>query len=344
MHQCAEFFFRVRVPPPPSLEELLRFYEQSWLPNGYESAEEEANYKAYGRELLTRFWEIHHPGFRMPLAVERLFCVDVEGIKLRGYFDRVDKLNSGGLAIVDYKTNYELFTNEDLENSLQLTLYQLAAEKLWQLPVEGLTLYHMRSNTSCSCAPRNQEQLTKATQLVLEVAQNIACQRFPAIERPACPCDFPEHCPYHRYLYMGDKPELESQERVCSVVTADTIEQYTSLQQEIKALQARLEEIRQVIISYCEAQGLNRVYGRENAITYKMVEMTDYDEAEVRAILEPQGLWERVLSLNPSRLKQLLADESVASDIRDRLNALRQITSLSPRLWVRKLREEDNPL
>jgi hypothetical protein len=27
MHLCAEFFFRVKVPPPPTLEELLQFYE-----------------------------------------------------------------------------------------------------------------------------------------------------------------------------------------------------------------------------------------------------------------------------------------------------------------------------
>jgi len=344
MHQCAEYFFRVRVPPPPSLDDLLRFYEQSWLSNGYESAEEEANYRAYGRELLTRFWEIHYPDFRMPLAVEKLFCVDVEGVKLRGYFDRVDKLDSGGLAIVDYKTNYEMFTNDDLQNSLQLTLYQLAAEKLWQLPVEQLAFYHMRSNTACPCQPRDREQLAKATRLVLEVADNIVQQRFPAIEGPGCPCDFPEHCPYHRHLYIGQGPALETEDVVDAAAIIDTVEQYVALQQEIKMLQKRLEELKQTIISYCEAQGLNRVYGRENAITYKLVEMTGFDEAEVRALLEPQGLWERVLSLDPSRLKQLLADECLACELRDQLNALKQITSLSPRLWVRKLREEDNSL
>ena len=56
MHLCAEYFFKVRVPPPPSLDDLLQFYEQNWLSEGYESAEEEANYKAYGREILSKFW------------------------------------------------------------------------------------------------------------------------------------------------------------------------------------------------------------------------------------------------------------------------------------------------
>ena len=124
MHMCAEYFFKVRVPPPPSLEELLQFYEENWLSEGYESTEEEARYRAYGREILAEFWEIHQAGFRMPIAVERLFHIDIEGVKLTGYIDRVDKLDSGRLSIVDYKTNKELFTTEDLEKDLQLTLYQ----------------------------------------------------------------------------------------------------------------------------------------------------------------------------------------------------------------------------
>ena len=38
LHLCAQYFFKVRVPPPPSLEELLQFYEQNWISEGYESA------------------------------------------------------------------------------------------------------------------------------------------------------------------------------------------------------------------------------------------------------------------------------------------------------------------
>ena len=118
LHTCAEYFFKVKVPPPPSLEELVQFYEKSWLSEGYESAVEEARYKAYGKEVLTKFWEIHSADFRMPFAVERNFYIDIEGVKLMGYIDRVDKLDSGGISIIDYKTNQEPFTTDDLERNL----------------------------------------------------------------------------------------------------------------------------------------------------------------------------------------------------------------------------------
>ena len=339
MHLSAEYFFKVRVPPPPSMDELLHFYEQNWLSEGYESAEEEARYRSYGREILTRFWEVHQTDFRVPIAIERLFRIDIEGVKLTGYIDRIDKLESGGLSIVDYKTNKELFTSEDIENDLQLTFYQLAAEHMWRLPVTRLTLYHLRSNTPCSCGPRDETQLNEARRLVLKVAEGIAQQNFPAVENQYCPCDFPEYCPYYRHQYMI--PELIHPAILDNATAAETVEHYVSLQNQIKELQSQFEEIKQKLIDYCQAEGLNRVYGSKHAITYKLVEKTGFSEDEVRALLEPEGLWYKVLSIDQSRLKQLVADEAVAKDIREKLEALRKVVSAYSQLWVRKAMDEE---
>jgi len=341
MHRCVERFFKVSTPPPPSLEALLQFYEQNWLSEGYESAEEETKHRDYGREILTRFWEIHSADFRLPVALERMFYIDIDGIKLRGFIDRVDKLESGGLSIVDYKTNKELFSADYLEEDLQLTLYQLAAVQTWRLPVERLTLYHLRSNTACSCPPRDEARLEQAKQLVLEVAENVAQERFPAIENQYCPCDFPEHCPYYRHQYMTAMPEPARQEILPGIAAVDAIEQYASLQAQIKELQAQLEDAKQVIIDFCQAEELNRVFGSEHEVTYKLVERTGFSEDEVRALLEPEGLWEKALSLDQSRLKQLLTDEKVASDIRNRLKSLRHVISTHSQLWVKKRTEEE---
>jgi putative RecB family exonuclease len=341
MHNAVERFFRVKTPPAPSLEELLQLYEQGWIPRGYESPEEEAKYREYGKEILKRFWEIHAPDYRLPVALERRFNLDIEGIKLIGFIDRVDKLDSGGLSIIDYKTSQELFTTDYLENDLQLTIYQMAAEQTWNLPVEKLTLYHLRSNTACTCQPRSQERIDQARRLVLDVAENINRENFPATENEFCPCDFPEHCPYYRHQYIKTEEQPNRQEPLPGIAAADAVEKYADIQSQIKELEAQLEEIKQSIIDYCQSAGLNRVYGSEHEITYRLMERTGFSGDEVKAVLEPEGLWEKVLGFDQALLKKLMEDGATPAEIKKKLEALRKITSSYPQLRLRKSSEEE---
>jgi len=341
LHTCAEHFFKVNVPPPPTLDELLGYYEDNWRGAGYPSPEEEARHKEYGREILIRFWELHYEGFQMPLAIEKLFNIDVDGIKLRGYIDRVDKLASGGLSIIDYKSNREFFTNDYLENDLQLTLYQLAAEQLWQLPVERLALYHLRSNTPCNCAPRDSAQLEGARQLMRDVAEGITAEIFPARENQYCPCDFPQYCPYYRHLYIGEKILPSKDDTPGRLEITDAVAQYASLQQQIKSLQSDLGKLKEDIVAFCEAKELNRIYGDEHTLTYKLVARTGFSEEEVRALLAPEGLWERVLSMDASLVKELIAGDEASAEIRQQLTALQQVISRYPQLWLGKNEEKD---
>ena len=338
MHACTEHFFK-RLSPP-SLDELLQFYEQNWESAGYESPEQEAEYRAYGREILSKFWEAHHTNFKVPVAIERQFYVDIEGIKLGGKIDRVDKLDSGGLAIVDYKTSRELFTANQLQKDLQLTLYQIAAEQTWQLPVHKLTLYHLRSNTACSCEPRSEVQLEEARQLVLEIARKIEAKDFPATENDFCPCDFEEHCPYHRQKYLAvTAPEETDILRGMSL--DELVERYATLQNQTKQLELEVDELRQMIVAFCQAEAVNRLYGKEHAITCKLIDKTGFNGDEVKCILEPEGLWERVLGFDQALVKQLIDDMELAGDIRCKVAALRKVVSTYPRLTVTSLIEED---
>jgi RecB family exonuclease len=331
----------VRTPPAPSLAELLQFYEQNWSSLGFESPEDEAKHKAYGKEILTHFWEIHAPDFRVPVALERSFMLDIEGIKVRGFIDRVDKLDSGGLAIIDYKTNQELFTNDYLENNLQLTIYQMAAEQTWNLPVEKLTLYHLRSNTPCTCPPRKQTQINDTRDLVLDVAENIKQGKFPATENDYCPCDFAEHCPFYRHQYIVAAPQSPQQKPLPGIAAAEAVERYAALQAQIKDLEADLEEIRQTIIDYCKAEDINRVFGNENEITYKLIEKTGFNEDEVKATLEPLGWWEKVLGFDASLLNDLLADKAVPADVKKKVESLKRVISSYPQLRLRKRSGEE---
>ena len=342
IHSCVERFFKVNTPTPPSLEELVDFYEQNWISTAYESEEEEASYKAYGREILTKFHEIHSVDFRIPIALERGFYLDIDNIKLRGFIDRVDKLDSGGLSIIDYKTNKDLFTTDYVENDLQLTIYQMAAEQTWQMPVEKLTLYHLRSNTACSCPPRDAGRIEEVRRLVHNVAESIVQEKFPATENQFCPCDFPEHCPYYKHLYPVEAPEPAQQQVMPGIAAADEVEKYATLQEQIKDLEGQLNEAKRKIIEYCQSEELNRVFGSEHEITYRLIERTGYSAEDVREVLEPAGLWDNVKSFDQTLLKQLISDMETSADIRERLESLKKVTSSYPQLYLKKRGEEES--
>ena len=339
LHQCAEYFFKAKLPSYPTLEEFLSFYESKWKSEGWASIEDETAHLALGEQILRDFWEIHSRDFKVPLATEKRFVVDVQGVKLRGYIDRLDKLPTGGLAIVDYKSNQELFTIDYVENFFQLTLYQLACEQMWNMPIEKLTLYHLRSNTPVSCGPRSREKLDEAVRTIVSVAENITTGRFPATENPFCPCQFSEHCPYYRHQYGDTLPEHRQPEQLRNKDIADVVERYASLQEEQKNIESELNELKDLIVQYCKASEINRIFGKEHAITYKTMKRTGYDGNKVKAVLEPVGLWDRVLKFDAAMLKALVESSDMPEDIKKKIVALAVEVSY-PQLLTKQLNKD----
>jgi hypothetical protein len=132
------------------------------------------------------------------------------------------------------------------------------------------------------------------------------------------------------------------QEQLPGIAVTEAVEQYASLQAQIKELEIQLTEARQVISEFCEAEGLNRVYGDEHEITYKIVERTGFDEDDVKLLLEPEGLWERVLGFDSSRLREMLKDKELSDDIKQKLESLRRITGSYQQLRVKKRTPEED--
>jgi len=321
LHKALAFFYDVRVPHSPSLEELLKFYQDNWEKEGYESDEQEKEYFEYGRQILTEFYNRHVKDYHLPLAVERRFNFSVEGIPVTGYIDRIEKLPSGKLEIVDYKSGKALFELEQLRKDSQLSMYQMAVEEAFGLEVERLTFYHLRSQTPFSIDPHSREQIEVMRRHIIEVAGAIQKQEFEPKRGVWCPCEFPQFCPYYRHQYMTEEekrigafPEMKIEQ---------VVEEYGELKAKYKELDVREGELREVLIKYFAEKGVREVCSGSHRVYQVAIEKDEYDENEVRKILEPQGLWERVVSLNGKLLNELLEDPLLPVDIKRRLDLIK---------------------
>ncbi|MBI5042344.1 MAG: PD-(D/E)XK nuclease family protein, partial [Nitrospirae bacterium] len=193
LHKALEFMYDIKVPPPPPLEEILAYYGQNWVKEGYDSEEEEKRYLDYGKEVLSEFYSKNIKGFKLPMAVERDYIIDIDSIKLRAKIDRIDRLEKG-VEIIDYKSNFNPITIDKLKESQQLAIYQMAVELKLGVLVERLTYYQLRTQLPISTERYSDDKVEKIRDEILSIADKIRNEKFAARLNDYCPCDFPHLC------------------------------------------------------------------------------------------------------------------------------------------------------
>ena len=327
LHKALAFFYGVRVPHPPSLEDLLKFYQDNWEREGYESDEQEKEYFEYGKQILSEFYRKHIKDYYVPFAVERRFNFKVDEIPVTGCIDRAEKLPSGKVEIVDYKSGKDLFELDQLRKDSQLSMYQMAMEEAFGLEVEKLTLYHLRSQTPFSIGPHSREQIELMRRHIVEVAEGIQNQEFEPKRGNYCPCEFPQFCPYYRHQYMSE--EEKKIEAFPDIKIELVVDEYGELKAKYKELDLKEKELKEVLVKYFEEKGIKEVHSGSHRIFQVITKKDEYDEDEARKILEPEGLWERVVSLNGKQLGQLLKDPHLPLDVKKRLDAIRSVKGIS---------------
>ena len=147
-------------------------------------------YLRQGNEQLAQFLELARAGCAPDvIETEHKFEITVGGARVTGRVDRVDRLGPDTVAIVDYKTGKPK-TQEDADESLQLSLYALAAREVMGKRADALVFYNLENNTPVFTT-RNEGELDETKLRVQKVANAIAEGEFPA--HPGRHCAF---CPY----------------------------------------------------------------------------------------------------------------------------------------------------
>ena len=159
VHAGLEFLFEKLGDTRPGLEELLGHYKEQWISEGYETPAQEKWFFQEGERILKGFYAKHASDKHQVFQVEHKFTIQVEGVPITGFIDRIDTTSKGGLAIIDYKTG-KAFDKSRVRQDPQLTLYQIAVKTIFEKPVESLTLYHLNSLTPLT-VPAHSESMEK---------------------------------------------------------------------------------------------------------------------------------------------------------------------------------------
>ena len=193
-------------------DDLLEQFRSALASAGIADRYQYELYLRQGMEQLRQFFDgARNAPLPEVLETERRFELQVGSTKLTGRVDRIDRTGAETVAIVDYKTGKPK-SQEDADESLQLSLYALAAREAFGKRADRLIFHNLENNTAVSTT-RSDGELEAAKLRVRKVAEGIARGEFPANPKYHCAfCPYRNLCPATEKVVAG--PQKKSAIRV----------------------------------------------------------------------------------------------------------------------------------
>jgi len=171
------YYDSVRPGRPLTEDALLELFCADLAQAKIQDAYQHDLYQQLGIEQLKEFLAACH---RQPqpnvLHTEEFFELKIGQTTVVGRIDRVDQLPDGSVVITDYKTGKPR-SQEDADESLQLSIYALAAREKWKYRADRLAFYNLEENSSV-VSQRSEADLQGAWSKVEDVAASIAAGKF----------------------------------------------------------------------------------------------------------------------------------------------------------------------
>lgn len=200
MHRVLKTYFdSVQLGRPKSDEELLGIFCRDLRDSRIQESYQHELYEKQGIEQLRTFLSLLRSGTPPKvLQTEQPFEIRIGDITVVGRIDRIDSRTDGTVSVIDYKTGKGR-DQEAADESLQLSLYAIAAEEKWGYKVGALVFYNLEDNIAVTTI-RGEADLLVARQRVQKAAEGIAAGSFDA--RPGMYCDF---CAYRSLCPKREK-------------------------------------------------------------------------------------------------------------------------------------------
>jgi len=190
-----DFYLLQKSRQTKDLPDLKHLLEHVWISEGYNSPSEEQHAFEKALKLLIHHVQIYFNPDNLPLELELPFEFFIEKLKVSGRIDRIDKVGTETVEIIDYKTGTHVPDEKELKKNLQLTTYALALVSMrefnWKPENIILSLYYLEVDKKISTT-RTKEQLEEAKNIFVEKAQEIAISDFACSKSFLC-----KTCEYH---------------------------------------------------------------------------------------------------------------------------------------------------
>jgi RecB family exonuclease len=326
---------------PLSEERAIELYREAWGAEQLTGMDVFAEGLAILRRFIAEQGVVDH---RDVLAIEKEFRLPVGPFEVLGFIDRVDWIDDETVEVIDYKTNHQLFTRDEVDTSLQMSLYEVAVRRLWPWAKKVKLTFWMLRHGVRQETTRTEEQLADALAYVETLGrQTETATEYPARLNTNCSyCDHRKQCPAYADALKG-KREFIVEDLADLEGVAREREEVARL---AKALYARKEELEDIL----KAQLKERDELVLGGVRYRMFATTSLDyplEPTLTLLADATGLSrDEVLgklgAIDKKALDALLKslgkklDKPRVSLLKAELEAHAD-KRMSPRLWAKEV-------
>ena len=122
------------------LEDLFRYHWRMQDRTGFESKKHEAEWGRKGLDMLRYYFQYVVRSGERPWLCEARISVRFPNFHLVGRVDQIYRMSDGSMKLVELKSGYYLPSQEEVENSLQLTVYALGITRQFGIAPEELAI------------------------------------------------------------------------------------------------------------------------------------------------------------------------------------------------------------
>ncbi|OGZ34532.1 MAG: hypothetical protein A2V60_03125 [Candidatus Portnoybacteria bacterium RIFCSPHIGHO2_01_FULL_39_19] len=273
LHKALQFFHK-QSPLSPTLDELLNYIKEIWESEVFGDEQTDMIYFSEAIKILKNYYE-NYLKIKEKLVVldtETRFEVLLENpdnkdqkCLLRGIIDRVDKIKDG-VEVIDYKTAKRFPAQNDVNNSLQLSLYCIGVLNRWpEFAKYGpenikLTLYYLKHQETIS-SKRTEEQLNNVQKQTWEMLKEIEKSEFQPIPSALCDwCGYRRLCPMWKHLYKEQMAIDDEQVK-------KVVDEFFALKQANSQNNKKINDLKEIIENYLDKEKIERVFGDTGYIT-----------------------------------------------------------------------------
>lgn len=307
-----------------SLEDLLSYYESIWDKEWgsdviiVNQEYDQDNYRRMGRRFLCDYYNRHHPfDESRTLGLEIRIDLEMDGVQIVGYIDRLSKIDEHHLQIHDYKTGNRLLTQQEADADRQLALYALMVKEMYPAVEEVDLVWHYLAFDETIVSKRKPSQLQSLKDETLELIRRIeSCHDFPPSRSALCSwCEYQSICPEFKHScdLKNESTDYSPEEG------QEMVDRYASLKLELKEIQRpyekELESLEESIVHFSQQHGLNTVYGSRHKVkvtkkeSFQLPRKNSKEQEKLIAYLHEAEVWNMMTSLDNASLQEMLTKD-----------------------------------